>query len=253
MRRPTGGHRPRPPAPPAPGELRTARPGGPGRVGLVIIYVLCTLALVALLARHLMGTQESALKSVMRMAFIQMARHAADSGIEHAMAVLDHELSSPADTTGPYLDPTYDPSARGFPWATDTRAAGQEAVGSTIAFFPSRWTSGAKPPAAEFIASRHRLESHLAMWPTFDFTNVREKLNAGEEAEFFIRSRGEVRAEPDTARGAGAFVLMAHAVVIQKIRIGNVQSCNGRPRVERVIWQLDPDAGLDQGPPFTQH
>lgn len=243
------------------------------RKGFLIIFAACLLALLAIIGGSLVDSQDAALGTLMNESFVDLARYAADSGIEYGLGVIESEINSsdfssaPPRLTGPMSDPGYDP-VDPMDWVVHDGVG--EAQFATFPFYPPAWDAAQPVDADGFCASRYRLQAHLALYPTLSFTNMRERFEDPDptkrDAVFSLRSRGEVRGGRDpnaSILSPTAIQLLSHSIVICTFRVTPappIGSCRDnrqlRGKIEILNYDLvdvrDGNPG-DVFPPYQEH
>ena len=244
-----------------------------GRRGIVIVYATAVLALLGILAVVVLDSGEPAMDADLSLVTTQLARYAADSGIEYALAVVDHELSKNArGFISPWADPTYTVPAYAQ-WLDPANGEGHVdltpaflAVPPGIAAHGAKWNDPSGTPVlgtpaapvgphdVENRASRFQLSADITLTssvnPTYDLTdhslsygNVNLRVMFNQDAIFAVRSRGICRAGNDkTSVGSPTTMLQGYAVAVQKFRVGSLRQ-NNQPRLDRIQYELLPMDG----------
>lgn len=242
----------------------------------MLIFAACLLALLAIVGTSLVNSQDAALGTLVNEGLVDLARYAADSGVEYGLGVVEAEINdadfstTPPILQGPMSDPGYEP-IQTLEWMVHDMAG--EARDADIPFFPRAWNDPANIPTDRdgYCASRYRLQASLALYPTLSYKNLRERFEdpiaANRDAVFFLRSRGEVRGGRDPNAGIlapDAVQLLAHSIVVCTFRVvpaPPVTTCRDnrqlRGKVEVLNYDLvdmrDGETGAGTFPPFQEH
>lgn len=237
--------------------IRPIKTPGPVR-GVVILYATIAIAMLGVMGSSLTDGSQATIDAVQSSVYSQMARYAAESGIEYAISALDSHLVQPCPTitVGPPLTISNDrlnPACLGtsfFPctpanatsvgWAdpafalvppvndSELNCPGGTIKNAQIVLAPAGWGTntptlvGGPEAEAERTAARYEMGFRLAMSPRFDSQNVGARLFASDppvQAIFHIRSRGIVRGGVDPTIPGGVF-LLGHCTLVAKVRIG---------------------------------
>jgi hypothetical protein len=238
--------------------------------GVVILYATIAVGMLGVLGSTMSDGSQATVDAVQASVFNQLARYAAESGIEVGIAALNAHLAMdqprPEPVAGgtftflntpnrtPMADSTqFDPcvfsnGAFTIAWAgggTENRCANGTGKG-LLKLHPPGWdvpnpgvTTSGPEADRERIAQRYVASFQLSMSPAFTRFNVFKRLNNDMDAVFALRSRGMIRggADPDNA---GSLMLIGHAILVAKIRVGG-QPCNrNHGRIERISMDLVP-------------
>jgi hypothetical protein len=236
------------------------------RGGVVIVYVTTLIALLAIVAVSLQEGSAAALDAVQAQMFLHLARYAADSGVEHGIAIMESELANECavgQAGSPWCDVLYSPAVGRTLWMDPQGTENTHPNGpknhlhvlaprstSLTTLYTSDWEVQplvlATGTDVERLASRYVMSALIALQPRFDHANTFLKISNGVDAYFCLRSRGQVRSSPDP-NNANSLLLVGNVTVVQKLRIGGPRFCNGKPRIERIGYDVLP--GVFDRPP----
>lgn len=234
------------------------------RRAVVIVYATCVLALLGVLSLLLLDSADSALDANFSLVSTQLARYAADSGLEYAIAAVDAELSNNANGfRGPWQTVDYSPPAYvGWMDPAGTEEAGgtknhvHNLTPASVALHGAKWdlpagpTLGASGNDVEVVASRFQLSFFISMMSSLNplndpadralsYQNTFNRVMSNQNAVFAIRSRGICRSGKDPQPANPSTLLVGYATAVAVVRIGSLRP-NGMPRIERLTYELLP-------------
>lgn len=235
---------------------RAAHDGATRHRGLVIMYAIGTLVLVASVVGAMLDTSILELDLAKRRLYLQMARMAADSGIEYGMGVIDHELAllpTFTDAGGPWYNPDYAPPLSAlFNWMrADTLLVGGETNPEVLEATPVRLT---QRPLVGTSGTVIITQFQLALWPELNYTTARmATVDDTDPTLFHLRSRGEIIIDPDPTDAVPGDI-MAQATVVQTFMVlGPTGVCPLTPVGSRQVWEPDPTGPNLTRIPFNVH
>ena len=250
------------------------------RRAFVLIYAVGTLVLVSSLALSLMEASGNDMQVAKQRTYQVLARDAAESGIEYAMAFITRQLGRDFDGVGdggPWKDSNFmfdattplqnPPSAASItePWFYSVRASRGAPGWTTILVNPpytspnsqaegpivrlhemlSDGTDGHTVAPTPANPKAQVLQFQIALTPEMTYANVYRATAAGSPTVFYVRSRGEVRynsADPMFPNGQ----TLASAYLIQSFYIAPPDRCP-MPRPVRQVLDREP-VTLTPGP-----
>jgi hypothetical protein len=201
-----------------------------GRRGFLIIYALGVMALVAAVAAVMFNAGQSEIEVSRRRMYLQLARSAADAGVEHGLGLINHELG---ELNGPYSNPTYEPSTA---WMKAETLLKQGTTDSTKLETAYRVTPLMVADEGTTGSVRYNVQYQLTMWPVLSYASTR----LATDTLFFRRSRGETIMDYNSD-GVGDEVA-ASATVIQTFRVTRLSTGCGLPAATRLLWELEPSS-----------
>ena len=248
------------------------------RRAFVMIYAVGTLVLVSSLALSLLESSGNDMQVARQRTYQVLARDAAESGIEYAMAFITRQLGRDYDGTGdggPWKDsnfmfdattaPTYRPTPNTItqPWFYSVRASrgapnwptiplpqftnpGSQAEGPPVRLHEmlSDGTDGLNIPPSTANPKTQVTQFQIALTPEMTFSNVYGATSAGKPTIFNVRSRGEVLYNDGTLVAGGQ--VMATAYLIQTFYVAAPDGCP-MPRPVRQVLDREPRT-LQVGP-----
>ena len=236
------------------------------RRAFVMVYAVGTLVLVSSLALSLIESTGADVDVCKQRMYMVLARSAAESGIEYAMAFVTRQLGKGFDPSnnvkgGPWTDPNFDGGAGAnsvfepgagtivYPWFYAVRASQKPlnpnftTINSQAEGFPVRLHQidlSGNPVAGAPIAQV--MQFQISMTPEPTYQNVHNNTINDLPTNFTIRSRGEVLQN----LGAGPVVL-ASAYVMQTFMVPRADTCPNAPRPLRQVFDREPQT-LTPGP-----
>jgi len=211
----------------------------PRRAGFIILYALGTMVLVATLANVMVDSSVAEIETAKRHQYLNLARVAAESGIEYGLSVLNRELAGSIAGVGPWSSPGYDPPINWMK-ATDLMAAGEADVtvleARPVTTTPLMWGG-----EGNIGAPRLTTQSQLVLWPSFTYRNVKlATSDSGVPTLFHLRARGEVIYDPNPADAIPG-TLLGSAYVVQTFMVPGISLTCAQPFIRRLVWELEPD------------
>ena len=251
------------------------------RRAFVMIYAVGTLVLVSSLALSLMEASSNDMQVARQRTYQVLARDAAESGIEYAMAFITRQLGRDFDGSGdggPWKDsnymfdattaPNYRPTVNSItqPWFYSVRASrgtapnptwltialpqftnpGSQAEGPPVRLHEmlSDGTDGLGLAPTTANPKTQVTQFQIALTPEMTFSNVYGATSAGKPTIFYLRSRGEVLYNDGTLAAGGQ--VMATAYLIQTFYVAAPDGCP-MPRPVRQVLDREPRT-LQVGP-----
>lgn len=253
--------------------------------GIVILYATIALAMLGVLGVSLTDGSQSTMDAVQSSTYAQLARYAAESGIEYACSAMDSHLVQSCPTFDPSKIPpisndrlnpacagaSFNPcsasNAQSVGWAFPGGQPGdpeQICPDGTLKnsqqnLSPNGWGTDTPTLVAttesdvERCAARYAMSFRLACSPTFNSNNVYNRIfnsSPPVQAIFHIRARGMVRGGADP-NNPGEPLLLGHCTLVAKVRVGSANcttpgQLGGRARIQRISMDIVPNASNDR-------
>ena len=213
--------------------------------GVVFLYAVAIMAIVSGMVTSMLSVAGAERELGKRRFYVQLARTAADSGIEYALGLINHELRS---QTGPYYNTGYDPDSTGtgdLRWMRAETQLAEHRDRPQDVEFPVRTTSLMNQNEGTSGSVRYMIQFQVTLWPTLNYANV-----TNPNTVFHVRSRGELL-EDRNSDGVTDEV-MASSVIMQSFRVPGLNTGCLAPTAVRLLWQ--PWEREAMGPiPFNPH